>query len=272
MIIFISAIGTTPISIIFAIAIPYGCTLAKVFSELLDEQETKCKHQLLNQGGGAFSSWLFGVLPLAFSDLISYALYRYECAIRSAAIFGFVGVQTIGYHIETASADANMNEVWTLLYSLLALILVVERCSNFARKKLTAPQQSKAKSSALKTLIQHRPKNTYLKYFSLATIAVIFFAWFHHSIFPNAELLRDDSLHSQLTSEQRWKNFNFFIDKKITPKPVRESGNWADTLPWAKELLFEKGLEGALRTFYIATAKFLTIYYPYRDFKICSNF
>lgn len=260
-ILFISAIGTTPLSIIFAIAIPYGCTLAKVFSELLDEQETKCRDQLRNQGGGAFSSWLFGVFPLAFSDLISYALYRYECAIRSAAIFGFVGVQTIGYHIETATADGNINEVWTLLYSLLALILIVERFSNFTRKKLTASQQSRVKSTSLNTLIKHRPRNLYLKYFSITVLSVILFAWFHSSIFPSAELLNDDSLNSRLTTEQRWKNFNFFINNKLTPQPVRDSGNWSDTLPWAKKLLFEKGFEAALLTFYIATSAMILAWF-----------
>ena len=251
---FISAIGTTPVSIIFAIAIPYGCTLAKVFSELLDEQETKCREQLLNQGGGIFSSWLFGIIPLAFSDLISYALYRYECAIRSAAIFGFVGVQTIGYHIETATADGNINEVWTLLYALLVLILIVERISNYTRKKLTEPQQSKTQSPFLVAQIKNRPKNLYLKIWSTSALAIILFAWFHSSIFPSLELLHNDSLNSRLTSEQRLKNFHFFIDKKLTPKPVRESGDWADALPWAKNMLFENGIEAALHTFYIATS------------------
>ncbi len=260
-ILFISAIGTNPLSIILAIAIPYGCTLAKVFSELLDEQETQCREQLRNQGGGAFSSWLFGVFPLAFSDLISYALYRYECAIRSAAIFGFVGVQTIGYHIETATADGNINEVWTLLYALLALILVVERFSNFTRKKLTASQQSRVKSSSLETLIKNRTRNRYLKYFSIAVLNVILFSWFHSSIFPAAEWLNDDSLNSRLTTEQQWKNFNFFIQSKLTPAPVRESGNWADTLPWAKKLLFEKGFEAALLTFYIATSAMIIAWF-----------
>ena len=260
-ILFISAIGTTPLSIIFAIAIPYGCTLAKVFSELLDEQEIKCRDQLRTQGGGAFASWLFGIVPLAFSDLISYALYRYECAIRSAAIFGFVGVQTIGYHIQTAAADSHINEVWTFLYALLILILVVERLSNFARNKLTAPKQSKANSSDLDTLIQHRPRNTYLKFFSIAALTVILFSWFHQSILPNVDLLHDDSLNSQLTSERRWKNFNFFIDKKITPKLVQESGDWNDAIPWAKELLYEKGFEGGMRTFYIATAAMILAWF-----------
>lgn len=260
-ILFISAIGTTPLSIIFAIAIPYGCTLAKVFSELLDEQDTQCRDQLRNQGGRALSSWLFGVMPLAFSDIISYALYRYECAIRSAAIFGFVGVQTIGYHIETATADGNINEVWTLLYALLALILIVERFSNFARKKLTAAQQSKIQSDSLNTLIKNRPKNYYLKSFSLLALSVISFAWFHSSIFPDAELLHDDSLNSRLTTEQRWNNFHFFINEKLTPEPVRDSGNWAETLPWAKDLFLENGLQAALITFYIATSAMILAWF-----------
>lgn len=260
-ILFISAIGTTPLSIICAIAIPYGCTLAKVFSELLDEQATNCRDQLRIQGGGTLTSWLFGVIPLAFSDLISYALYRYECAIRSAAIFGFVGVQTIGYHIETATSDGNINEVWTLLYALLALILIVERFSNFARKKLTNPQQSKVKSPSFSTLIKHRPKNLYLKCFSITALTVILFAWFHNSVIPSAEILHDDSLNSRLTTEQRWRNFNFFINNKLTPAPVRESGNWSDALPWAKSLLVEKGFEGAMHTFYIATSAMILAWF-----------
>ena len=36
---FITAVGTSPLAAVLAIALPYGGTLAKVFSELLDEQE-----------------------------------------------------------------------------------------------------------------------------------------------------------------------------------------------------------------------------------------
>ena len=142
---FISAMGTSAIAAIAALAIPYGCTLGKVFSELLDEQSTSTKSILESKGSTSIKAWFFGTLTQSVPDLLSYALYRYECSIRSAAILGFVGIETIGYHIETAMEDANMNEVWTLLYALLATILIVERISYSIRKKNHAagrPQKS----------------------------------------------------------------------------------------------------------------------------------
>jgi len=253
---FINAIGMTPLSIIAAIAIPYGCTLAKVFSEILDEQETHCREQIRFQGGSAFSSWLFGTIPLAFSDLLSYALYRYECAIRSAAIFGFVGIPTIGYHIETAAAEgvAYYGEIWTLLYTLLAIIIVVERLSTFARKKLNTPLQSKTVSTSLEKLIQYRPKNFYLKAFSVSAILLFIFAWKHDLILPNTAWLDDQSMASNLTVEQRWANLKKFLNKELTPSAVRNSGDWSQIFPWAKELFLTKGISASLQTFYIASS------------------
>jgi len=254
--IFISAFGMVSLSIVAAIAIPYGCTLAKVYAELLDEQNTRCRDQLHYQGGSSFSSWVFSTLPLAFSDLLSYTFYRYECAIRSAAIFGFVGIQTIGYHIETAAADGPKfyGEIWTLLYALLLIIIFVEIFSSLTRKKLNLPQKAKTDSPKFSELYQSRPKNAYLKCFLIIAASVFFFAWNHESIIPKNNLLSDDTLSSQLTSEQRWKNFKYFLNEELTPSSVRNSGNWSDALPWAKELFFTKGIEASLQTFYIATA------------------
>lgn len=253
---FISAIGTTPFSIIAAIAIPYGCTLAKVFSEILDEQESNCRDQIRLQGGSPFSSWLFGVVPLAFNDILSYALYRYECAIRSAAIFGFVGIPTLGYHIEAAAAEGigYYGEIWTLLYVLLGIILVVERLSCFARKKLNSPQQSKHPHRSLEQLTKYRPKRFYLKFFTAFSVLLFIFVWNHQTLIPATQWLDDESMMSNLSFQQRWENFTRFLDKELTPSTVRNSGDWSQAFPWAKELFLSKGIAASLQTFYIATS------------------
>ena len=99
--IFITALGTSPMAVIIALSIPYSCSLAKVFSELLDEQPTYAKTYLHSLGGSSFASWLYGIFTISLTDIVSYTLYRFECTIRSAAILGFVGISTIGLHIET---------------------------------------------------------------------------------------------------------------------------------------------------------------------------
>jgi phosphonate transport system permease protein len=113
---FLSAVGTSPLAAVLAMALPYGGTLAKIFSELLDESESSAAGVIRMSGGGGLAAFSAGVVTKALPDLVTYALYRLECAIRSSAVLGFVGVPTLGYEIKTAYEDGHYREIWTYLY------------------------------------------------------------------------------------------------------------------------------------------------------------
>ncbi|MEM9081377.1 MAG: ABC transporter permease subunit, partial [Verrucomicrobiota bacterium] len=113
---FLTAFGTSPIAAVMALALPYGGTLAKVFSELLDEAEDSAAEVMRASGGSGLASFLGGVVTRAFPDLVTYGLYRLECAVRSSAVLGFVGIPTLGYEISTAFEDGHYREIWTDLY------------------------------------------------------------------------------------------------------------------------------------------------------------
>ena len=81
------------------------------------------------------SPWLLGLAPRTLSDFASYAFYRFECALRSSAILGFLGFPTLGYHLSLAFDNLRYPEVWTFLYALLALILTVELWSAALRRR-----------------------------------------------------------------------------------------------------------------------------------------
>jgi len=104
---FLSAVGTSPLAAVLAMALPYGGTLAKVFSELLDEGESSAAEVIRASGGGGLAAFVAGVVTRALPDLATYALYRLECAIRSSAVLGFVGIPTLGYEIKTAYEDGH---------------------------------------------------------------------------------------------------------------------------------------------------------------------
>ncbi|MDG0994440.1 MAG: ABC transporter permease subunit [Akkermansiaceae bacterium] len=243
--IFITALGTSPMAVIVALSIPYSCSLAKVFSELLDEQPSYAKAYLQSLGGGSFASWLYGIFPIALTDIVSYTLYRFECAIRSAAILGFVGITTIGLHIETAFEDNHYNELWTLLYSLLALILIVERSSHYIRKSMTQYTSSKQLPDDISPESLHRvqPKRWLPKITAIIVIILTTISW-----------STGEPLFSELSWEQRLSNLDRFLTKEITPYPVQQSGNWSDAIPWAKQLFLEQGVKASLQTLYIGTA------------------
>ena len=58
-------------------------------------------------------------------------------------------------------------------------------------------------------------------------------------------------LTGRLSAERRWTNLQNFATE-LVPAPVRDSGNWLSALPWAWNLLTEKGFLALLMTLAIA--------------------
>ena len=134
---FLCAFGIKEINVILAIAIPYGGTLAKVFSEMLDEAPRDASEAICAAGGTRTQAFLFGLLPRALPDMGAYAFYRFECALRSSAILGFFGYPTLGYYISLSFENLYYREVWTYLYALVLLVALVDWWSGALRRRLT---------------------------------------------------------------------------------------------------------------------------------------
>jgi phosphonate transport system permease protein len=67
-------------------------------------------------------------------QLVSYTLYRWECAVRASAILGFIGAGGLGQQIELSMRMFNFNEVITLVLILFLLVAAVDYLSARARK------------------------------------------------------------------------------------------------------------------------------------------
>ncbi len=137
-VLFLVAFGLNTASAVLAIAIPYTGTLAKVFSEMLDEAPRDSAAGLRATGAAPVQVFLHGILPRALPDMTAYAFYRYECAIRSSAILGFFGYPTLGYYLRASFENLHYREVWTYLYALLILALVLESWSTRLRQRFVA--------------------------------------------------------------------------------------------------------------------------------------
>ncbi|MDA1195511.1 MAG: ABC transporter permease subunit [Planctomycetota bacterium] len=135
-VLFLAAVGLTPLAAVVAIAIPYAGTLAKIFSEMVDEAPREASHALRAAGASGMQQFAFGLVPRALPDMIAYAFYRFECALRSSAVLGFFGYETLGREIEQSFVSTNYGEVWTHLYVLLALVLVFDAWSGRLRARL----------------------------------------------------------------------------------------------------------------------------------------
>ncbi len=133
---FLSAMGVSPLAGMIALALPFSGTLGKVFSELIDEEARDAAQALKAIGHGSVQTFLVGILPRAMPNLVTYSFYRFECALRSSAVLGFVGIETIGLYIEFSHEEFYYREVWTYLYLLIAMIVVVDLWGAAIRRRL----------------------------------------------------------------------------------------------------------------------------------------
>lgn len=152
---FVAAVGLSPYAAIFALAIPYGGILGRIFADMLNDAREEPIKALRTTGASRLQCLFYGYLPLVGADMISYTMYRFECAVRSSAIMSFVGLGGLGFQIQLSLADLNYDEVWTYVFFLIVLVLLIDVWSHFVRKSLTKPKNivSSGKLSFMFTIL-----------------------------------------------------------------------------------------------------------------------
>lgn len=135
---FVAATGLSPFAAIFAIAIPYGGILGRIFADMLNDVPDEPLRALKTSGASRLQLLCYGYFPIAAPDLLSYVFYRFECAIRSSAIMSFIGLGGLGFQIDLSLADLKYDEVWTFMYFLIGLVLLVDIWSQLLRKRLVS--------------------------------------------------------------------------------------------------------------------------------------
>jgi phosphonate ABC transporter permease subunit PhnE len=133
---FVASIGLSPFAAIFALAIPYGGILGRIFADMLEDISQEPIKALEAAGASKMQTLWYGYLPMVRASITSYAMYRFECAVRSSAIMSFVGIGGLGYQIQLSLDDLHYDEVWTFVYFLIALVIMIDLWSNQLRKRL----------------------------------------------------------------------------------------------------------------------------------------
>lgn len=135
---FVAAIGLSPAAAILVLALPYAGILGKIFADMLQDVPAAPLAALRATGASETKILLYGRLPAALPNMVSYGLYRYECGLRSAAILSFVGLGGLGYQIQISLADLRFDEVWTFVYVLVILVVIVDVWSAAVRRRMVS--------------------------------------------------------------------------------------------------------------------------------------
>lgn len=131
--VFVRVVGLGPTAGVLAIALTFTGMLGKVYAEILESDDTQPAASLLRNGSGRLQTFLYALLPQSAAELTSYTLYRWECAIRSSAVLGFVGAGGLGQMMDASMKMFNGSEVATMLLVFMALVWVADRISGALR-------------------------------------------------------------------------------------------------------------------------------------------
>jgi phosphonate transport system permease protein len=134
--VFVRVVGLGPTAGVLAIALTYGGMLGKVYGEILESGETHATETLLRNGAGRLQAFFYGLLPASAAELTSYTVYRWECAIRSSVVLGFVGAGGLGQQMDNSMKMFNGGEVATMLLIFMALVALADQVSAWLRKAL----------------------------------------------------------------------------------------------------------------------------------------
>jgi len=123
--IFLQMFGLSAITGILAIAIPYSGIFGRVFNDILS-RSTMAPKVVFAQSTSKLSAWLYGPLAQCWPVLLRYTRYRFECALRSATVLGFIGLPTLGYYLETAFSQGDYQQAGGLLLLSFGLIASIK--------------------------------------------------------------------------------------------------------------------------------------------------
>jgi phosphonate transport system permease protein len=133
---FVRIVGLGPTAGVLAIALTYCGMLGKVYAEILESSDAHVSDTLLRNGSSRLGALFYGALPESASELVSYTVYRWECAIRGSVVMGFVGAGGLGQRMDESMKMLAGGEVSTMLMVFVLLVACADWVSRLLRERL----------------------------------------------------------------------------------------------------------------------------------------
>jgi phosphonate transport system permease protein len=134
--VFVRAIGLGPLAGIFAIALVDLGTLAKLYSEAIDNASKNPVEGVHASGGTWLDGFRLGILPQVLPNILSATLYMWESNTRSATILGVVGAGGIGYQLADRLRVYEFGQASLMIILIIAAVFLIDSLSSWLRSRL----------------------------------------------------------------------------------------------------------------------------------------
>ena len=151
--VFVRVFGLGPAAGVLALGLTYGGMLGKVYAEILESEDGAAARALLRTGSPRALALLYGLLPLVSKELVSYTVYRWECAIRASVVMGFVGAGGLGQLMDQAMKMLNGGEACSILLVFVVLVLLADALSGWLRRSLDVPPAARTSAFGVRSVV-----------------------------------------------------------------------------------------------------------------------
>jgi phosphonate transport system permease protein len=133
--VFVSAVGLGPFAGVMALAMSDTGSLAKLFSEAIENAEREQVDGVRASGAGRLAETRFAIWPQVVPVILSNALYYFESNTRSATVLGVVGAGGIGMALADRIRVNNWDEVCFIVIMILVTVSVIDAMSRVLRRR-----------------------------------------------------------------------------------------------------------------------------------------
>ncbi|MDR2325331.1 MAG: phosphonate ABC transporter, permease protein PhnE [Acidovorax sp.] len=135
-ILFVKAVGFGPLAGILSLVVATVGFVGKLFADAIEEISPKPIEAIRATGASFMNVVLFGVLPQVISRFVGFATYQLDSNLRNSTMVGIVGAGGIGGVLFAAFLRYEYNFVFTILATVIAIIVAGELVVNAVRKAL----------------------------------------------------------------------------------------------------------------------------------------
>ncbi len=133
---FASAVRFGPFAGVLALIAFTVAVISKLLSESAEAIDLSVLEAVRASGGGWIETVRFAVWPQIIPHFVSYTFYAFELNIRASTVLGLVGAGGIGMVLRTQLSVFEYDRVILIVLVSLAVVLVIERISEMARRRL----------------------------------------------------------------------------------------------------------------------------------------
>lgn len=135
-IIFSVWVGIGPFAGMLALMIHSIVSLAKLYSEQIEEMEIGPVEAIKATGASNLLVLWYGIVPQMINPFLSYTIYRWDINVRMATIIGMVGGGGIGNMLMQYQGMARWHEVGTVVLVIAVIVGIMDYLSARIREKL----------------------------------------------------------------------------------------------------------------------------------------